>query len=172
MSINSWPEIHLEAVNKTAAFLLHKSGADPAPIDKYVASIRADMEKIDRAIASISGQLQVRSDPDWAPSAKRALKDYYTQRNTLKKMLHAASEALLAIRVRIKENEKTMRMRELEAGSEQQRQVRAKERMERIDAANSVTQKTHVIFKRKVMEIIGRDRCVELLKQAAEEASL
>lgn len=171
MNSKTWPEIHLEAVNKQAAFMLSRKGCDPAPIISYEKSIRSDLETVDRAIRSISGQLQTRFDPDWAPGARRALKGYYTQRNSLKKMLHAASEALSVVRTRIKENEKTARALEIESAHEKAREANQSKRMERINAANEQSQRTYVIFKRMVAELVGREKCIELLQAASKEAN-
>lgn len=165
----AWPDIHLEAVNKTAAFLLTRQGVNPEPIKEYSISIRRDMEAVDEAISSILGQLETRKEPEWASCAKRALKRYQAQQRTLKRMLHASNEALVAVTTRIKENEKTLRSAAIESAHQQAREENRKAKLNRIAEANDRNQRIHVIFKRKVAELIGRDKCVELLNASTQE---
>jgi hypothetical protein len=166
----AWPDIHLEAVNRTAAFLLHKTGADAAPVEEYRHCIRTDMDTIDRAIASIHGQLQTRFDPAWAPGAMRALKQYRAQKRTLMKMMGAANQAMTLINSRIREDEKTRRMRETAAGVELTRKANAQARLKRIAAASNTDNRALILFRRKVAKLIGDEAACRLCDEAREEA--
>jgi hypothetical protein len=162
----SFPDIHLEAVNKTAAFLLTKKGVDPKPAEEYISTIRADMERVDAAISSINGQLKTRTDPGWAPAAIRARNKYLAQKKTLRLMMHSANEILLTIRSRLRKDVHADALK----SADEVRDRKQKERMERIAAAAQFDNRTHVLFKRKVAKILGEERCIALLKEAEEEA--
>jgi hypothetical protein len=168
----SFPDIHLEAVNKSAAFLLSKRGADPKPVEEYISTIRSDMERVDEAIASITGQLKTRTDPRWAPSALLARNKYRAQKRTLMKMMGAANQAMTLINSRIREDEKTRRMRETAAGVELTRKANAQARLKRIAAANNTDNRALILFRRKVAKLLGDEAACRLCDEAREEAQL
>jgi len=164
----SFPDIHLEAVNKSAAFLLSQRGADPKPAEEYISTIRSDMERVDEAIASITGQLKTRTDPRWAPSALLARNKYRAQKRTLSKMMNSANEVLLTIRKRIQKDIHDTHLQ----NADEVRAEKHKERLKRIAAANNLDNRAIIFFRRKVATLIGHEAACRLCDEAREEAQL
>lgn len=156
----TFPDIPLDAVNKAASLLFSRK--DSATQDEALGLKGNLVEKIgeiDRAISSIHEQLAKRTDdPDWEKSARRALRRYHAQKESVLKFLSSANAILNGI------DAHNARVARTERHIGQIRVGHAK-KMERVAAANNDVQLWSTEFKQVCKEALGEARYMELVKE-------
>lgn len=151
-----FPDIPLDAVNKAASLLFSRK--DTVTEDEATGlkdNLLEKIQELDRAIASINGQLDSRKDdPEWEQSARRALRGYNRQRDSLKTFLATVNTTINALH------------------AHNARVSSHRERVERLTVANGDAQLWLTEFKKVCKTALGMDRYMELVNETKRRLAL
>lgn len=162
--MKGFPDIHLEPVNRAAAMLFsRKENVTGDQAQALHADLLKTRLEVARAITSIKGQLATREyDPEWTPSAKRALIHYMEMKKAIDQFLKTTNLLLCAIAAKSKRQD-VLAIREAQ---EQLEAANRRAKLERIKAANDESQQWQRAFRRAVKDRFGPEVLAELIEAA------
>lgn len=163
----TFPDIPLAAVNRAAALLFsRRDKATREEAEVLRQDLSEKMEQIDRAIDSINGQLETRTDPEWQASARRALRQYYRASKRIHTQLKTCRTILSVIDAQNRRLNRAAKEEAAQAAQVALTDHKHALKMERISAAQEETRQWGISFRRLVRAEIGEQRFKALCDQA------